>query len=86
MISVLIRTTIDPRVEREVDDSEAAVLEHQGLLWKGTRDELQALLDRDPVRPGEQRVVLPRETPVPAPITSVVADPAPAPAKTSKEN
>lgn len=83
---MLIRTTFDPRVEREVDDSEAAVLEQQGLVWTGTCEELQALLDRDPVGPHDPRVVLPRATPVPAAITSVVADPAPAPAKTSKEN
>lgn len=83
---MLIRTTLDPRTEREVDDSEAEVLRQQGLLWDGTRDELQALLDRDPVGPLDERVVLPRETPVPAAITSVVADPAPAPTKPSKES
>lgn len=62
---MLIRTTLDPRTEREVDDSEAEVLRQQGLLWDGTRDELQALLDRDPVGPLDKRVVLAPETPVP---------------------
>lgn len=82
----MIRTTFNPRVEREVDDSEAAALESQRLLWTGSREELQQLLDRDPVGPHDPRVVLPREIPVPAAITSVVADPAPATAKPSKEN
>lgn len=44
-----IRTTIDPRTEVEVDEHEAAVLEHSGLLYQGTDADLAALLARDPV-------------------------------------
>lgn len=44
----LIRTTLDPRTEVEVDEHDAAVLEHQGLLYHGSDADLKVLLDRDP--------------------------------------
>jgi hypothetical protein len=69
-----IRTTLNPREEVEVDEHDAEVLRHQGLLYEGSRDDLQALLNRDPIGRFDSRTVLPRETPTPAAITSTVAD------------
>lgn len=44
----MIRTTLNPREEVEVDEHDAAVLEHQGLLYQGTEADLAALLAKDP--------------------------------------
>lgn len=40
-----VRTRIQPTVEVEVDEGERRVLEHQGLLWSGTDQELAALCE-----------------------------------------
>jgi hypothetical protein len=40
-----VRTTIQPTVEVDVDEGERRVLEHQGLLWAGTDEELAALYE-----------------------------------------
>lgn len=40
-----VRTRFQPCHEIEVDEQEAAVLEHQGLLWSGTAAELAALFE-----------------------------------------
>lgn len=38
-----VRTRFQPTLEIEVDDREHAALEHQGLLWSGTDEELAEL-------------------------------------------
>lgn len=38
-----IRTKLQPTEEIEVDEHEAKVLEHQGLVWDGTDEELATL-------------------------------------------
>lgn len=37
-----VRTVFQPTLLHEVSEQEAAVLEHQGLLWTGDDDELAA--------------------------------------------
>lgn len=39
---MIVRTKQQPTVERDLEDAEVAVLEHQGLVWHGTDDELAA--------------------------------------------
>lgn len=46
-----VRTVFQPREEIEVDDQEAVVLEHQGLLWRGSAAELAQLLGEKPTGP-----------------------------------
>lgn len=43
-----IRTTLNPREAVEVDEHDAEVLRHQGLLYEGSDADLQALLAKDP--------------------------------------
>lgn len=40
---VNVRTTLQPTQELEVDEHDRGVLEHQGLLWNGTDEELARL-------------------------------------------
>jgi hypothetical protein len=40
---VKVRTSQQPTQEVEVDEHDRGVLEHQGLLWNGTPEELAAL-------------------------------------------
>jgi hypothetical protein len=44
----LIRTTLNPREEVEMDEQEAAVHEQQGLVWHGSDADLKELLVADP--------------------------------------
>lgn len=38
-----IRTKLQPTQELDISEQEAKVLEHQGLVWDGTDEELAAL-------------------------------------------
>ena len=42
-MTVSVRTCFQPTALLEVDEQEAATLDHQGLLWAGTDEELAAL-------------------------------------------
>lgn len=42
-MTINVRTRFQPTRELEVDEQEAKALEHQGLLYAGTPDELAAL-------------------------------------------
>jgi hypothetical protein len=82
-----IRHVFQPRDLVEVSDQEAQVLDAQGLLWKGSEQDLQELLDSDPIGPLDPpRITTPSTAAAPAAKPTAPTTPPATPAAGAKES